>query len=76
MFFEGEKLAMFTLVNSAIVALQIRTAGRQEGQAMIEYGLIAGLVSIAAVVALTAVGGDVSRIFTAVENALTPVLPG
>ena len=67
---------MFTLVNSAIVALQTRTAARQEGQAMIEYGLIAGLVSIVAVVALTGMGTDVQRIFTAVQAALAPVLAG
>ena len=42
----------------------------QEGQAMIEYGLIAALVSVAAVVALTAVGTNLVTVFQSVTAAM------
>jgi Flp pilus assembly pilin Flp len=53
-----------------------KIAGRQEGQAMVEYGLLAGLISVVAIVSLTAISGDVTRIFAAVAAALNPVLAG
>ena len=43
---------------------------REEGQTMPEYGLIVALVSVAAIVILTALGGDLIAIFTAVSGAL------
>ena len=36
----------------------------------IEYGLIAALIAVAAISALTAVGGSVSQTFTDVDTAL------
>jgi Flp pilus assembly pilin Flp len=42
------------LLSEAKVAL----AARRQGQAMVEYGLILVLVSVVAVVGLTAIGGD------------------
>ncbi len=44
----------------------------EEGATAIEYGLIAALISIAIVVAVTAVGDQLSTTFTAVDTALTP----
>ena len=41
-----------------------------EGQGMVEYGLILVLVSIAAVVALTTVGSDVSSVFNNIATTL------
>lgn len=43
---------------------------REDGQAMVEYGLILALVSIAGLVALTAIGTNVNAVFTAVQGAL------
>ncbi len=40
------------------------------GATAIEYGLIAALVSVAAIAALTSLGGSLTNIFTAVDNAL------
>jgi pilus assembly protein Flp/PilA len=59
-------------VNSLLIALQNR---RQNGQAMVEYGLILGLVSVIAIAALTLIGTDVNGVFTTVEAALAAV-PG
>ncbi|MDP6572430.1 MAG: Flp family type IVb pilin [Rhodospirillales bacterium] len=41
------------------------------GATAIEYGLIAALVSVAAIGALTAMGGSLNTMFTAVSTALT-----
>lgn len=41
-----------------------------EGQGMVEYGLILVLVSIAAIAALTVVGGKVTSVFTNIGNTL------
>ncbi|MFB3136088.1 MAG: Flp family type IVb pilin [Rhodospirillales bacterium] len=41
------------------------------GATAIEYGLIAALVSVAAIGALTAMGGSLQNMFTTVSNALT-----
>ena len=42
----------------------------ESGATAIEYGLIAALVSVAAIGALTALGGSLQTMFTAVSNAL------
>ncbi len=42
----------------------------ESGATAIEYGLIAALVSVAAIGALTAMGGSLNTMFTTVSNAL------
>ncbi len=43
----------------------------ESGATAIEYGLIAGLVSVAAIGALTLMGGSLKGMFEAVEAALS-----
>ena len=43
---------------------------REEGQALVEYALILGLISVVAIALLTAVGGDIKSILAAVTSAL------
>ena len=43
----------------------------REGVTLIEYALIAALISIVAITLLTAVGGKVKNIFTSVNTSLT-----
>ena len=43
----------------------------ESGATAIEYGLIAALVYVAAIGALTAMGGSLNTMFTTVSNALT-----
>jgi pilus assembly protein Flp/PilA len=43
----------------------------EAGQGMVEYALILFLVSIVAIVFLTAIGGHVNDVFSAVNDALT-----
>ncbi|WMI72322.1 Flp family type IVb pilin [Aminobacterium sp. MB27-C1] len=42
----------------------------EEGQGMVEYGLIIALISIAAIVAITAIGPKINTAFTKANNAL------
>jgi pilus assembly protein Flp/PilA len=43
---------------------------REEGQALVEYALILALVSVAAIIALTALGTNVSSILSQVAGSL------
>jgi pilus assembly protein Flp/PilA len=43
---------------------------RRKGQGLVEYALIASLIAIAAIVALTFLGGRVSNLFNTVGNTL------
>ena len=52
-------------------SVQIRTAlDSERGQGMVEYALILFLISIGAVLFLTAIGFDVQEVFDEVEDAL------
>ena len=47
---------------------------REDGQAMVEYGLILALVSVVAIVALGAIGTDVNAVFGNIRDALAAAL--
>jgi pilus assembly protein Flp/PilA len=48
----------------------------EDGATAIEYGLIAALVSVAAIGALTAMGGSLQAMFTTVSSALSSATGG
>ncbi len=48
----------------------------ESGATAIEYGLIAALVSVVAIGALTALGGSLTTMFQTVSNALTAAVGG
>ena len=50
--------------------------GDEDGATAIEYGLIAALVSVAAIGALTAMGGSLSTMFNTVSSALSTATGG
>ena len=52
-----------------VAALTSRFGG-EEGQGMIEYGLLVALISIVAIVTITAIGGGLTNNFQSVLNAL------
>jgi pilus assembly protein Flp/PilA len=60
---------MFDRFNLWTAALVARIQ-REEGQAMVEYGLILGLVSIIGILALTTIGTDVKGVLEDVVTAL------
>ncbi len=47
----------------------------ESGATAIEYGLIAALVSVAAIVALRAVGSQLVAVFSAVSSELASAVP-
>jgi pilus assembly protein Flp/PilA len=48
---------------------------REEGQALVEYALILGLVSVVAIAVLQVVGQDITKILESVTSALASALP-
>jgi pilus assembly protein Flp/PilA len=60
---------MFSKINEAIMRLLV-LARNEEGQALAEYGLILGLIAIAAIVALTALGLALAGQLQSVSDAL------
>jgi pilus assembly protein Flp/PilA len=59
---------MRDFIMNLVARLQVE---REDGQAMVEYGLILALVSIAAILVLGAIGTDVTAVFQSVDDALT-----
>ncbi len=53
-----------------------RFAKNEDGATAIEYGLIAALVSVAAIGALTAMGQSLSTMFNTVSTALSTAVSG
>lgn len=45
----------------------------EEGQDLIEYALVGGLVAVAAVTAIGLIGTNVNRVFTAIKDKLVGV---
>ena len=54
----------------------IHFAKDEDGATAIEYGLIAALVSVAAIGALTAMGNSLSTMFNSVSSALSGAAGG
>ena len=54
----------------------LRFLTEESGATAIEYGLIAALVSVAAIGALTALGGSLNTLFTNVSSTLASVTSG
>jgi pilus assembly protein Flp/PilA len=62
------------MLNNLMAHLAVRFGelkDRDEGQGLIEYALIAVLISVVAIGIMQAVGGSVGDVFTQVNNALT-----
>ncbi len=55
------------------VASRVQRVRDEDGQALVEYTLILGLVSVVAIAVLTSIGTEVTRILSEVYNALAGV---
>jgi len=55
---------------SQLVAFVKSFARNEEGQDLLEYALLVALIALIAIGAVTAAGGAVDGIFTAIANAL------
>ena len=47
----------------------------EEGQDVIEYGLLGAFISVVAAATIVLIGGDVTTMFTTIDNALVPAAP-
>jgi Flp pilus assembly pilin Flp len=62
---------MWTELNRLVLSLYTRAQiRREEGQALVEYTLILALVSVAAIIALTGLGGAIVKELEAVTGKL------
>jgi pilus assembly protein Flp/PilA len=57
------------LLNEALTRL-MTWLRRDEGQTLVEYALIVGLVSIAAIVVMITMGGKIGDVFQAISDQL------
>ena len=62
-----EELSMADVVTRLMVYLELY---KQRGQGLVEYALIMVLISIVAIVIMTALGGNINTIFQRASNAL------
>jgi pilus assembly protein Flp/PilA len=63
---------MFARINEALLTGLARSKSNDQGQTMAEYGLLLALIALGVIVAATALGGQISTLFTSVKTALTP----
>lgn len=59
-------------INNVLTSLIVRAQSREEGQTLVEYGLIIALVSVALVAALGLLADDIEGVFTSAGNSLNP----
>ncbi|MQA27953.1 MAG: Flp family type IVb pilin [Micromonosporaceae bacterium] len=55
--------------------LQSLRANREQGATAVEYGLMVALIAAAIIVTVTALGGSLNALFTAVTAAITGATP-
>jgi pilus assembly protein Flp/PilA len=53
----------------------VRFMRDDEGQDLIEYGLLAGIITVAVVGAISAIAGRVQSLFSNLNTAIAPVAP-
>ena len=65
------------LLNDMILSMMVRwdnafvhDSEDEDGQTMIEYGLIVALISIVAILTLTTVGGNIKNVFNSIAGKL------
>jgi Flp pilus assembly pilin Flp len=68
---------MYDKVTSLVVRAQLALSElrEEEGQAMVEYALILGLISVVAIATLGLIGTDVNDILTVIHTKLDAVTP-
>ena len=51
-------------------------AAAEEGVTMIEYGLLAALIAVVCIAAITVVGTQLNKLFTTISDAVTAAVNG
>lgn len=70
----GDPQKGVTSMRDFMIRIAARIRSREEGQAMVEYALILGLVSVVSIIALTAIGTNVNAIFDNIQTTLAGAL--
>jgi pilus assembly protein Flp/PilA len=58
---------LMSLVQSLMARMSVCD---ESGQALVEYGLLVGLIAAVCVLVITTLGGDISTFFSQIANAL------
>jgi pilus assembly protein Flp/PilA len=64
---------MFEMVQTNVLQLINRLRRDDEGAALVEYGMLVGLIAVICVVAVTTLGTEVSTAFSKIAAALSGV---
>jgi pilus assembly protein Flp/PilA len=65
-----EDLRMFEMMQIYLLQVMNRFRRDEQGAALVEYGLLVGLIAVICVVAVTLLGGKVSNAFSSIAAAL------
>jgi pilus assembly protein Flp/PilA len=69
-FFQNFMADNFTIKLQALIMKFLHIFRDENGATAIEYGLIAALIAVAAITAMTSLGGNLSNTFNKVNNQL------
>ena len=59
--------------NSEVIVMFQRVAKDESGAAMVEYGLLVGLVAVVCIVGVTQLGTNINDVFCAINTAIAAV---
>jgi pilus assembly protein Flp/PilA len=65
---------MSPVIAQFITAVVSRVRREDRGATAVEYGLLVGLIAVAIIFTVLALGGELNRLFQAVETALSNVV--
>jgi pilus assembly protein Flp/PilA len=65
-----EDLRMFEMIQIYLFRMIGRFRNDEQGAALVEYGLLLGLIAVICIVAVTLLGGKVSNAFSSIAAAL------
>ena len=66
-------LKFYVKVQDKLAGARKFFAKQEEGATLVEYGLLVGLIACVCIAAITAVGLDISNLFTRIDNKLKTV---
>jgi pilus assembly protein Flp/PilA len=64
---------MNPLMGSLMIRLLNQLAREEHGAALVEYGMLVGLIAVICVVAVTTLGTEVSTAFSSIASALSGI---
>ena len=66
-------IGVYAYLVAALSGVQSRFEGRKDrGATAVEYGLLVGLIAVVIIVAVTALGDELTNLFNKADTAITP----